>query len=837
MPSKRQPFLVALEIWLLISSVFKSFIIMKWSEICYPCQAHDNRQRTPARGAQRNTALIEQALMTLLPPNQHASVRPAVLRANLSASLRCTGWRAILICALCLPASLASQAAESYSTVVSKHLALETEVSVDAGHTGAGAENPAIADLKRAVTDEIEMLPQGKQATLPPKKSQSAAVSAAVSVVLVSTGLLTFGTVGYLFKRRFDSLISAREVAEDRAKLLLAEDPSLAAFFNELRAGLSTPGAPATEATGALNGVELQSQQEDLPAETDPLCEFFAAVPNQLASFRKLFSDISRTSDEAGRQNIILEFLHQASRLKELARPRELRPVWLMACALEGLLKQLTRDASEVTASVLRTVAGAVDLLETLCVRGLNPNLATEPPVNLLAVDDDPISRLAISFALKKAFDTPDLAPSGAAALALAEQQIYDVIFLDVDMPGMDGYELCTKIRQTDRHRTTPIVFVTRYSDFNSRAKSTLSGGESVIAKPFLAFEITVKALTLALRGRLQNGVPAPRAAYQEIAGSPALETTDTANESPAAIAPSVATPAQAELVTRTMQPESREGQSATPTSSVPDDFSFVTLIEASEHGSHEALFTRAPAFLTQLRNQLQAAQLATQAADLQKFLGRLCTGIHAFNTAVERAELRAANRLGSALEGMLKKIREHPQLCSPSALNAASAALELLEALCSQAGTDLDFTRSTVRILVVDDDPIARRAISGSIQLAFGRPDNAEHGNAALALAAESHFDLIFLDVLMPGIDGFTTCKGIHNTALNRHTPVVFITSRDDTQAHSQAVESGGCGLIPKPVLASQITLTALTFILLARFTQPKSPALPEAAACLVEA
>jgi hypothetical protein len=48
----------------------------------------------------------------------------------------------------------------------------------------------------------------------------------------------------------------------------------------------------------------------------------------------------------------------------------------------------------------------------------------------------------------------------------------------------------------------------------------------------------------------------------------------------------------------------------------------------------------------------------------------------------------------------------------------------------------------------------------------------------------------------------------------------------------------SGGCGLIPKPVLASQITLTALTFILRARFNKLLSPApAPEAAACLVEA
>lgn len=160
----------------------------------------------------------------------------------------------------------------------------------------------------------------------------------------------------------------------------------------------------------------------------------------------------------------------------------------------------------------------------------------------------------------------------------------------------------------------------------------------------------------------------------------------------------------------------------------------------------------------------------------------------------------------------------------------AAAAALELFEELCGRAGANPDLAHPPVRILVVDDDPVARRAISGSIQLVFGRPDNAESGEAALALAAEECFDLIFLDVLMPGVDGFTACKKIHETALNCRSPVVFVTSQNDMDSRSQAVASGGCGFIPKPVLPSQITLTTLTFILRARLNEFEPvPALEE--------
>jgi len=252
------------------------------------------------------------------------------------------------------------------------------------------------------------------------------------------------------------------------------------------------------------------------------------------------------------------------------------------------------------------------------------------------------------------------------------------------------------------------------------------------------------------------------------------------------------------------------------------------------------AFFTHAPAHLEKLRSQLDEAKRAAGTADLQELLpeclGELYVGVHSLSSDAERAELRAASRLASALEGMLKKLLKHTEYCTPSTLHAAATALEVLDELCCHAGSGPDLANPPPRILVVDDDPVTRRAISGSLQLVFGRPDSAESGEAALALAAEKSFDLVFLDVLMPGIDGFTTCAKIHATAANRRTPVVFVTSHNDMESRSQAVVSGGCGFIPKPVLASQITLTAFTFLLRARLnkSEPAPAPEPEPTACL---
>jgi CheY-like chemotaxis protein len=254
------------------------------------------------------------------------------------------------------------------------------------------------------------------------------------------------------------------------------------------------------------------------------LGQFFELAPVRIGYLRAQLSKINRTTDKGTRLELLREFFCRIDVLKGKATMAELRPVWLMTCGLEGLVQQLSTSAANINPSVFRTMAGAVDLLETLCMPGVDPNLASKTPVEFLAADDNPVCLSALSLALKKAFHEPDLAVDGTSGLALAEKKNYDVIFLDVEMPGMDGFELCSKIRESKLNRITPVVFVTSHSDFNSRAKSTLVGGQDLIAKPYLSFEITVKALTLALRGRLENDqAPIKREVKENTPNAPAI--------------------------------------------------------------------------------------------------------------------------------------------------------------------------------------------------------------------------------------------------------------------------------------------------------------------------
>jgi CheY-like chemotaxis protein len=111
-------------------------------------------------------------------------------------------------------------------------------------------------------------------------------------------------------------------------------------------------------------------------------------------------------------------------------------------------------------------------------------------------VDDEIISRETICSALGRAGLYAKSLDDPLAAQSLLEREHFDLIFLDVEMPGQTGLELCVKIRGMEPNRTTPIVFVTSHSDFGSRAQSTLSGGNDFIAKPFLLVELALKTLT-----------------------------------------------------------------------------------------------------------------------------------------------------------------------------------------------------------------------------------------------------------------------------------------------------------------------------------------------------
>jgi CheY-like chemotaxis protein len=243
-------------------------------------------------------------------------------------------------------------------------------------------------------------------------------------------------------------------------------------------------------ASGTLAAQSQTEIQEALVAT------LLSNAPETLARLRAGHQAFAKAEQEDLRRTELLEMHRQVRSLSGSAGLLGLWKIARMANALEALLIQLHAKPKKITPSVIRTVAQAIDTLASLFDHATPPQIEALVSPKILVVDDEIISRETICSALQKAGLRAVSLDDSLAAQRLLEQDQFDLIFLDVEMPGQSGLDLCMNIREMATNSATPVVFVTAHSDFGSRAQSTLSGGNDFIAKPFLLVELAVKAMT-----------------------------------------------------------------------------------------------------------------------------------------------------------------------------------------------------------------------------------------------------------------------------------------------------------------------------------------------------
>jgi CheY-like chemotaxis protein len=230
---------------------------------------------------------------------------------------------------------------------------------------------------------------------------------------------------------------------------------------------------------------------------------FIENLPGTLSSLRAVSQALFKADNEAGRLEHLYELYRQIHTLNNNAGLAGLKHIAQMSSATEALLKEICEKPKNINSSSIRTIATAVDFLGFLFDKVAVPH-EDMAASKVLVVDDEAISRRAVVYALEKAKLNSAHVEDPQEALELLEDNNYELVFLDVDMPNMNGFELCARIRAMPQHRKTPVVFVTSLNDFDSRANSTKAGGNDFIAKPFLFIELTVKALIHVMRNRLQ---------------------------------------------------------------------------------------------------------------------------------------------------------------------------------------------------------------------------------------------------------------------------------------------------------------------------------------------
>ncbi|WP_220743790.1 two-component sensor histidine kinase BarA [Shewanella colwelliana] len=122
-------------------------------------------------------------------------------------------------------------------------------------------------------------------------------------------------------------------------------------------------------------------------------------------------------------------------------------------------------------------------------------------------------------------------------------------------------------------------------------------------------------------------------------------------------------------------------------------------------------------------------------------------------------------------------------------------------EALPFSDTTKENLSREPLNVLAVDDNPANLKLIDTLLRELVTQVTIADNGQSAVDIAKAKSFDLIFMDIQMPGTDGFSATKQIREHSLNRNTPIIAVTAHAIAEERERINQSGMDGYLPKPI------------------------------------
>jgi CheY-like chemotaxis protein len=392
----------------------------------------------------------------------------------------------------------------------------------------------------------------------------------------------------------------------------------------------------------------------------------------------------------------------------------------------------------------------------------------------LLVEDDATVARIYEGLLRMEGLE-PLIVPDGEQALESLGQRVPDLILLDLMLPKMSGVEVLRKIRATPGLQKLPaIVFTNAYM-----AKLLQEAWQAGATECLIKSQTSPRELMKIVRTHLAEPQATP-----EIAKVAPAHTA-----SPPAPPPSLSAPA--------------------------DDSELAFLDEM-----RQSLLGRAPRILGTLRRWLKAMAKTNDEINRQSHLVDMCRTTRTLTSNAGLVGLTAIAQLSSALEALLKELHTKPSKLNASSLRTLAQGVDGLDTLLNRAACGQTEATRAPLILVVDDNSTTRRVICSALERVNLRAFKLDSPSLALRVLQENQFDLIFLDVRMPEMDGFELCKHLREGRANKATPVVFVTALNDLEARGLSILSGGDDLIAKPFLFMELTVKALVYVLRPRST-----------------
>jgi len=409
-------------------------------------------------------------------------------------------------------------------------------------------------------------------------------------------------------------------------------------------------------------------------------------------------------------------------------------------------------------------------LLECLSkVLGHHPSKAMSPSrrrtdfsARILLAEDNPVNQEVALGMLIALGCHVDLAENGVQALAAWGENRYDLVLMDCHMPDMDGFGTTEEIRRLEQEQGrpyTPVVALTADVQKGIEDQCRLAGMDDYLSKPFKQSRLA-SMLEKWLTGHTNTPNPEPQ--------SPPTDGDDNA---------------------------------------VLDDTILAQLRDIGRDSRRDILGKAIAHYLDQTpadMEQLRAAIESQDAQQIQRIAHRMKSGsanLGATHLASDLARLEALGRNSELAETFTRYQDIAAQM--PAILTALrnNADTTTTKSDATSATGEPSPAEDAATILLIDDDPGFRQTTAEVLRGNGYRVAEVGEGEEALSLVTQLRPDMVLLDAMMDGMDGFEVLEQLHAIPAIRDVPVLMITGLDDSASIDRAFEAGTAGFITKPV------------------------------------
>ncbi|BBL58775.1 EAL domain-containing protein [Methylomonas koyamae] len=393
------------------------------------------------------------------------------------------------------------------------------------------------------------------------------------------------------------------------------------------------------------------------------------------------------------------------------------------------------------------------------------PTSAARLRGRILVAEDNLVNQEVVKSFLENMGCSADVVNDGEAAVLAAGRRDYDLILMDCHMPVMDGFSATLKLREQEAaagKRRVPVIALTADVQKGIQDQCQAAEMDGYLSKPFSKDQLRTLLLAwLPAGGASRTDSPAAAAALPAPAGLSPICHADIA--------------------------ELREIVDAQGASLF--DKAVALYLQTAAEQVEKLRHAVAAADLPTVANTAHALKSASANLGAREF-AKTCL---ALETAGRQGATEEVEVLFAAFERQLPEVvteLSHLAAAGP----AESAAADVDKVAAAPAG-------ASVRLLLVDDDPNFRLITGEQLKSAGFRVEEACSGEHALEMLQREIPDLVILDAIMGGIDGFETCARMSALPEMTDVPIIMSTGLDDIESINRAFKAGAADFIIKPL------------------------------------